>query len=177
MKERSIFDNIFTFWESIAVAKHLNEDLAILLLDFEKAYDRVDWNFLQGTLQRLGFEDSWINGVSALYSSASSRVLLAGDKGRRFFITRSIRQGCPLAPFLFLFFAEALHMYLAGEHVGLKGLQISECSEQVLDQEFADDTSLYLQGQVEKLQKAKQVLQVFCSASGTLINWHKTFGF
>ena len=112
-----------------------------------------------------------------MYSSASSRVLLAGDKGTRFFITRSIRQGCPLAPFLFLFLAVALHMYLAGEHVGLKGLQISECSEQVLDQEFADDTSLYLQGRVKNLQKAKQVLQVFCSASGTLINWHKTFGF
>ena len=46
-----------------------------------------------------------------------------------------------------------------------------------LNQEFASGTSLYLQGQVEKLQKAKQVLQVFCSASGTLINWHKTFGF
>ena len=77
VKERRIFDNIFTLWESIAVAKHLNEDLAILLLDFEKAYDRVDWNFLQGTLQRFGFEDSWINGVSALYSSTSGKVLLA----------------------------------------------------------------------------------------------------
>ena len=45
IQERSIFDNIFMFWEMIAVAEETKQDLAILLLDFEKAYDRVDWKF------------------------------------------------------------------------------------------------------------------------------------
>ena len=48
--------------------------MVVLLLDFEKAYDRVDWDFLQGTMLRFGFEDSWIKGVAALYSTATSRI-------------------------------------------------------------------------------------------------------
>ena len=70
--ERSIFDNLFIFWESMAAARHSHESLAIILLDFEKAYDRVDWDFLHGTLLRLGFPKEWVNGVSALYKTAHS---------------------------------------------------------------------------------------------------------
>ena len=55
IQERSILDNLFFFWEAIALARKKKEDLVILLLDFEKAYDRVDWEFLHGTLVRLGF--------------------------------------------------------------------------------------------------------------------------
>ena len=40
LQDRSILDNIFLFWEAIAISQERNEDLAILLLDFEKAYDR-----------------------------------------------------------------------------------------------------------------------------------------
>ena len=95
------------------MAKLRREDLAVLLLDFEKAYDRVDWGFLEGSLSRFGFEDQWIRGVAALYRSASSQVLLAGGRGPSFDLSRSVRQGCPLAPFLCLFFAEVMCIYLA----------------------------------------------------------------
>ena len=59
-----IMDNLFFFWEAIALAHKKKEDLAILLLDFEKAYDRVDWEFLHGTLVRLGFPKKWVIGMS-----------------------------------------------------------------------------------------------------------------
>ena len=49
------------------LAKLCHEEMAILLLDFEKAYNRVDWSFLEGTLARFGFEEQWIRGVAALY--------------------------------------------------------------------------------------------------------------
>ena len=74
VKERSILDNIFTFWEATTLARLLGEDFVILLLDFEKAYDRVDWSFLERTMLRLGFEATWIRGVaSSLYSTAQSQ--------------------------------------------------------------------------------------------------------
>ncbi|MCO5550115.1 hypothetical protein L7F22_003595 [Adiantum nelumboides] len=60
VKEHSILDNMFTFWEASALARLIREDLAILLLNSEKAYDRVDWGFLEGTLLHLGFEVEWI---------------------------------------------------------------------------------------------------------------------
>ena len=51
----------------------------IVLLDFEKSYDRVDWNFLEGIMLRFGFHTQWINMVSMLYRNAFSKVLLAVD--------------------------------------------------------------------------------------------------
>ena len=122
VKERSILDNIFTFWEAVSLARLQAHPIAVLLLDFEKTYDRVDWSFLEETMQRMGFPDAWIRGVSALYRSAHSRVLLAGDRGERFSISRSVRQGCPLAPSLFLFFAEAMSNFLTDQDTGLRGL-------------------------------------------------------
>ena len=64
--------------------------MAVLLLDFEKAYDRADWVFLEGTLERLGFPPRWIRGISSLYSSAHSRVLVGGGPGERYSISRSV---------------------------------------------------------------------------------------
>ena len=121
MQERSIFDNIILFWEMVAFAEVQNQELAVLFLDFEKAYDRVDWNFMEGTLLKMGFPNRWIRGVSALYRNAHSSVLFAGDIGRRFSISRSVRQGCPLAPFLFLLVAEVFSVHLNSQHVNIKG--------------------------------------------------------
>ena len=84
-------DNVFMFWEATAAAVKNKQNLAILLLDFEKAYDRVDWNLLEGIMSRLGFTEAWIKGVSCLYRNAHSQVLLAKGIGYRFRITRSVR--------------------------------------------------------------------------------------
>ena len=53
VQDRSVLDNIFTFLEATEWAQHIGQHLAILLLDFEKAYDRVDWSFLEGTITTL----------------------------------------------------------------------------------------------------------------------------
>ena len=96
-------DNIFTFWGPATLACSCREPLVILLLDFEKAYDRVDWAFLKAMMHCMGFSKDWIRGVALLYTVAHSQVLIDGGMGTRFAILQSVRQGCPLAPTLFLF--------------------------------------------------------------------------
>ena len=97
-------DNVYTFSESTALGAKSKQKLAIIMLDFEKAYDHVDWDFLLGALARFGFSQEWITCFSSLYSLAQSRVLLDGIYDPLFSITRSVRQGYPLGLFLFLFF-------------------------------------------------------------------------
>ena len=91
VKERSILDNIFTFWEAVSLSRLEESPLAILLLDFEKAYDKVDRGFLEETMLCMGFPDSWVRGVAAMFRTAHSQMLLTGDRGDRFSITQSVR--------------------------------------------------------------------------------------
>ena len=90
VKEHSILDNIFTFCEAVSLSRLEEFPLSILLLDFEKAYNKVDWGFLEETMLCMGFSNSWICGVAAMFRTTHSRVLLAGDKGDRFSISQSI---------------------------------------------------------------------------------------
>lgn len=76
-----ILDNVFTFYATVAWARTSKQPLAVLLLDFEKAYDRVDLDFLEGTLQRLGFPTRWITGFLALYRLATSTITIGGFLG------------------------------------------------------------------------------------------------
>ena len=66
--------------------------------------------------------------------------------GPHFQITRSGGQACPLAPCLYLIFAEALHVFLNAQVVGIQGLSIPLSDQQLIDAELADDTTLYVEG-------------------------------
>ena len=144
-------DNTFMFWEAVVFARKDNQDLAILLLDFEKAFDRVDWSFVEGTMVKMGFSSKWINGVSSLYKSATSKVMLAGGKGPSFKLTRSIGQGCPMAPYLFFIFSKAMPSFLGDDATRFKGLRLPNTLNNLLDSEFVDDTTIYLEGRLENL--------------------------
>lgn len=91
--------------------------------------------------------------MAALYRSARSQVLLAGERGERFSISRSVRQGCPLAPTLFLFFAEAMSSFLTAQDTDLQGLCLSMREEELLDSQFIDDTTVYLDGHEANLTR------------------------
>jgi len=89
-----------------------------------------------------------------------------------FKLTRSIRQGCPLAPFLYLFIADSLGHLL--ENQSVEGLKFSESKDSVTNQEFVDDTNLYLVGTLANLNRAKEALELFAIALGSKMNRHKS---
>ena len=98
--------------------------------------------------------------------------------GERFHLERSVRQGRSLAPYLFLFFVEAMTYYLRARTTGIRRvcLPIKEDSE-LLDSEYANDTTLYVQDDEMTLERVRLALEVFCSAAGAKINWNKSVGF
>lgn len=78
VKGRCIFDNVFLAYESMEWALESNQPLTLLLLDFEKTYDRVNWRFLKETMAHMGFSEKWVNLVMTLYSKATTCVTLNG---------------------------------------------------------------------------------------------------
>ena len=98
VRNRNILDNLFSFWEVVALAKRTINKVVVVLLDFEKAYERVCWKFLESVMGKLSFQESWIKGYTRLYRNASNCVSLAGERGAFFQISRFVRSGCPLAP-------------------------------------------------------------------------------
>lgn len=79
----------------------------ILKLNFEKAYDRVNWHFLKFVVSRMGFGEKWILWIYRCISVAPVSILVNETPGPRFSMNCMLRQGCPLSPFLFNLVAEA----------------------------------------------------------------------
>jgi hypothetical protein len=170
---RNILDNTLLAQEAQDWAEESNQDLVLLLLDFEKAFDRIEWSFLFEALAKLDFCPQWIRWVSSLYGSASSAIKLNGVEGSTFPLARSVRQGCPLSPYLFILVTDVLGHMLDDRRFGVEGLTFPGGGK-ITDQTFADDTALYLQGTRDNMERAQKVLDVFCKASGAKINWNKT---
>ncbi len=95
--KRNILDNIFLERD----AMESEQKLVLLLLDFEKAFNKINWDFLFIVFHVLGFSEWWVLWVSTLYKSTSS-IQINGESGLPFFLSRLVWQGCPLSLYLFI---------------------------------------------------------------------------
>ena len=89
-----------------------------LKLEVSKAYDRVEWPFLQGVMQRLGFPETWIERVMSCVTTTSFSVLVNGRPFGNVLPSRGIRQGDPLSPYLFLLCTERFTSLLDRVEIG-----------------------------------------------------------
>ena len=80
----------------------------VVLLDFEKAYDTVDRSFMFSVLRHMRFPEELVSVIERMHDSTTARFLANGEYSTAFNVTRGIRQGCPLAAFLFLLVMEPL---------------------------------------------------------------------
>jgi hypothetical protein len=85
----------------------------LLKLDFEKAYDRVNWDFLREILRRKGFSDMNVHRLMQLVMGGQTAINVNGEVGPFFRNARGVRQGDPLSPILFDFLVDGLAAILA----------------------------------------------------------------
>ena len=97
---RFIGENVALLRDVVHFADDVGCPAAILSLDQEKAFDRVDWLFLFKVLERMGFGPSFVRWVQLLYSGVRNVVLVNGYASPPVFSSRGVRQGCPLSPML-----------------------------------------------------------------------------
>lgn len=76
--------------------------------DINKAYDRVEWCFLEKAMIQLEFNQTWIGWIMACVRTVSYSVLINGSPYGKIIPQRGTRQGDPISPYFFLFCAEML---------------------------------------------------------------------
>ncbi|GAU14843.1 hypothetical protein TSUD_50550 [Trifolium subterraneum] len=145
IKGRQILDGILIANELVDDAKRNAKDLLLFKVDFEKAYDSVDWDYLNEVMVKMNFPSQWRGWMKACVMTASASVLVNGSPTDEFPFERGLRQGDPLSPFLFLLAAEGLNVLMSA--MVRNGSFIpyrvgSNISVSVSHLQFADDTLL-----------------------------------
>ena len=148
----------------------------VFKIDFEKAYDHVDWVFLDHVLERKGFSvkcRSWMKGC---LSSMSFVVLVNGNAKGWIKAPRGLRQDDPLSSFLFTIVADALRrMMIRAEERGLlEGFTVGRDGSRVSLLQFADVTIFFAKACPNSLQNLKLILLVFGQLSRLKINLKKS---
>ncbi len=105
---RSIFDNLRLVRDSILYVEMKNLPMGTVKIDQEKAFDRVEWEFLHLAHTRTNFGPTFRRFITVLYTDVRSVVMNNGHKSREISLQRGVRQGCPLSPFLYSLVAETL---------------------------------------------------------------------
>jgi hypothetical protein len=106
VKGMNLVDGVMVVNEVIDLAKKTGMAFLVLKVDFEKAYDSVDWGFLEYMLRRFGFVEKWIAWIIACVFPGNLSVLVNGSPTSKLNIQRGLKQGDTLAPFLFLLVVE-----------------------------------------------------------------------
>lgn len=172
-----MLDNVLVANEAVHEAKRSRKPTFLLKVDFEKAYDSVNWGFLFYMLRRLKFRERWIRWVKGCLSSASVSILVNGSPTEECRIKKGLRQWDPLAPFLFLIVREGLSGLIRQAVLNDKSSPFRFCGEsgpEVSLLQFADDTIFIEQVSLQNIFTVKIVLRCFELCSGLKVNFYKS---
>ncbi|KAI5351664.1 hypothetical protein L3X38_004555 [Prunus dulcis] len=147
-----------------------------LKLDMSKAYDRVEWEFLEKMMLAMGFPIPWVRMVMDCVTTVSYSFLVNGEPTRILYPTRGLRQGDPLSPYLFLLCAEGFTTLLSkAERQGqLQGIVICRGAPTVSHLFFADDSFVFAKATDNNCGVLKHIFEVYERASGQQINCQKS---
>lgn len=168
MSGRYIIDNIRLVLDILDYSDLISDNSFILFLDFHKAFDSIEHQFLLKALDVFGFEECFKKSIRTLYASGNSSIKLPYGTTKRFRIERGIRQGCPVSPYLFLLPMQILSIYI--KESSLKGISIA--GRTISLSQLADDTTLFLQDR-SQIDMAVKLLDKFSVASGLKLNLSK----
>lgn len=176
---RQIHDNIFVVHEAFHYLRsrvHGKKYELAVKVDMNKAYDRVEWDFLKDVLLKMGFAVAWVEKILKCISSVSFDLLLSGKFVANFAPRRGLRQGDPLSPYLFILVADVLSIMLnsLANSGDIRGIKLARSCPMLTHCLFADDSVFFLKADVVNCSNFKKCLADYCRALGQLVNLGKS---
>lgn len=171
---RHLLDEVLAANEILDLVTRAKKSCLLFKIDFEKAYDRVSWNFLRFIMKKMRFRDRWMQWKEVIVFTSFLSILVNGSPTADFVVERGLRKGDHFPPFLFVLVTEGL--------VGLIRKVVNICAFsgfQVLEQnskevlQFADNTLLLGEGDWKNVWSLKSILIGFELFSYLGINYHK----
>lgn len=145
---RIILDNILIAHEILHSMKRRRRgknNFMVVKLDMAKAYDRIEWCFVERMLTVMGFNPKWIGWIMKCVSTVSYSLMINNKPRGLLMSERGIRQGDPLSPYLFVLCSEAF-TFLLNESIRrqcLTGYRVSRDGPTVANLFFADDSVIF----------------------------------
>ncbi|XP_010445339.1 PREDICTED: uncharacterized protein LOC104727990 [Camelina sativa] len=176
---RAITDNVLITHEALHYLKQSMAQERVYLAvktDMSKAYERLEWSFIEEVLTRMGFHPHWTNIFMQCITSVSYSYLLNGQAKGMVKPSRGIRQGDPLSPYIFILCSEVLSGLCnkAQVHGKLHGIRVAKGSPRVNHLLFADDTMFFCKSDKTCVRQLKEILHKYEAASGQKINQDKS---
>ena len=170
MKGRQLHNVLLNIKSAIDYVNDISHPLALLQLDFAKAFDNVSHKFILSLMRHINLPPALIQWTTILLQDISAKILVNHTLTDRIPITTGIRQGCPLSMLLFSVATDVLSKKISSSS-SIKGLSLGSASMKL--QQYADDTILFLTDPSE-VNPALQLIQDFSSHANLRINRKKT---
>ncbi|CAM5082206.1 unnamed protein product [Eretmochelys imbricata] len=170
--DRSIFNNLFLVRDLLELECRDGLSFALLSLDQEKAFDRVDHGYLLSTLQAFGFGPQFVGFLRVLYTSAKCLVKLNWTLTEPVSFGRGVQQGCPLSGQLYALVIEPFLCLLCRR---LAGLVLRELELWLVLSAYADDVLLVVQDS-GYLARVEACQAIYLAASSARVNRVKSSG-
>ncbi|KAK6123164.1 hypothetical protein DH2020_043092 [Rehmannia glutinosa] len=149
--------------------------LMSIKLDMSKAFDRIEWIFVQKTMLALGFPPNFVNLILKCISTVYFSFLLNGAEFGNLTPQRGLRQGDPLSPYLFIICSEVFSCLLQDLQRCNKihGIAISRSAPPISHLFFADDTLIFGRATSDKARHLRFAIHLYEKVSGQLVNQEK----
>ncbi|MFS7930782.1 putative RNA-directed DNA polymerase [Helianthus anomalus] len=172
---RNIMDGPLILNEVFGWLKKLKRCGMFFKVDINKAYDSVNWSFLNSIMAQMNFPSRWRSWVMATLYSARASVLVNGSPTREFDCSRGLRQGDPLSPFLFVIVMEALTCVMnKATSIGLfNGIKVAADGPLLSHLSYADDVMFIGEWSTSNINNLRRILRCFYLASGLKVNLAK----
>ena len=171
LKDRYMEENTRLIYDLIQYCKENNREGILLLIDFEKAFDSIEWKYIKKILRKYNFGKNFIRWFNIVYNNSQSSVINNGNYSEFLNLGRGCRQGDPWSTYLFILAIEPLAQAIKHNHE-ITGIQIG--NKEIKLGQYADDTFLTLSNSETTISSAVHCIKDFKLISGLAINVEKT---